>query len=364
MEPDYYTVLGISTTATLLEVKAAYKRLALKYHPDKNPGNARAEEQFKLVSAAYQTLSNPGKRARYDLRLQYQRTQQHTIRQNPQQYDARYYQTRPPASVSERHYRTIRRDENRFSRKDWYITFAFVGGLLLISLLLKVVMDSVTGEDKYKTALVYIQHGNYSSAHRLLSDAIAFQPENAGAYQARASIELNIFEDYHAALEDLNQAIALQAKPSAVAYYMRGRSYQQLEQYGQAEADLTRALQLNKKLWNAYLKRGQVRLFYLHKYKPALQDFSVFLKHSQDKPRRVEALTYRGFGYFKLGKHTLAEQDYRQALALNSQNGRVYYLLGRVEAAQQPDSACVHFGKAYQLGYSAALLELREHCQN
>ena len=360
MEPNYYTVLGISTTATLQEIKAAYKRLALKYHPDKNPGNTHAEEHFKLVSTAYQTLSNPGKRARYDLRLQYQRT----IRQEPQQYEPRYYQTRPPAPVSERHYRTIRRDENRFSRKDWYITFAFVGSLLLLSLLLKVVMDSVTGNDKYKTALIYVQHGKYSSAHRLLSDAIAFQPKNAAAYQARASIELNIFEDYPAALADLNQAIALQAQPSATAYYMRGRSYQQLEQYAQAEADLTRALQLNKKLWAAWLKRGEVRLFYLHKYKPALNDFSVFLKYSPDERKRVEALTYRGFGYYKLGNHTLAEQDYRQALALDSQNGRVYYLLGRAEVVQQPDSACAHFGKAYQLGYSAALLELRENCQN
>lgn len=364
MEPDYYTVLGISTTATLQEVKAAYKRLALKHHPDRNPGNTRAEEQFKRVSTAYQTLSNPGKRARYDLRLQYQREQQRTIRQHPQQYDTRYYQTRQPAPVSERHYRTIRRNENRFSRKDWYITFAFVGSVLLISLLLKVVMDSVTGEDKYKTALIYIQHGNYSSAHRLLSDAIAFQPKNAAAYQARASIELNIFEDYPAALADLNQAIALQAQPSATAYYMRGRSYQQLEQYTQAEADLTKALQLNKELWAAHLKRGEVRLFYLHKYKPALNDFSLFLKYSRNKSKRVEALTYRGFGYYKLGNHTLAGQDYRQALALDGQNGRVYYLLGRAEVAQQPDSACIHFGKAYQLGYSAALQELRQHCQD
>ncbi|WP_347159960.1 tetratricopeptide repeat protein [Pontibacter chitinilyticus] len=363
MEPNFYTVLEISATASTQEVKRAYKRLALKYHPDKNPGNVLAEEQFKLVNTAYQTLSDTSKRARYDLRLLYQ-YEHRSLRQHARQYSTPYYRTRPPAPVSERHYHTIRQDEGRrFSRKDWVITLTFVGGILLMSLLLKVVMDYITGEDKYKTALMYMEHGKYSSAHRLLSDAISFQPDHAAAYQARAGIELNVFEDYDAALNDLNQVIALQQRPSAEAYYMRGRSYQHLAKYKQAEADQSRALQLNSKLWKAYLKRGEVRLFYLHKYKDAIADLTLFLQHTSGKARQVDALTYRGFGYYKTGSNQAATLDYRQALYLDKENGRVYYLLGRAERAQQPDSACVHFGKAYQLGYSAALLELRKGCR-
>ena len=63
---DYYEVLGVSKSATPEELKKAYRQLALKYHPDRNPGDKEAEEKFKEAAEAYEVLSNPDKRARYD----------------------------------------------------------------------------------------------------------------------------------------------------------------------------------------------------------------------------------------------------------------------------------------------------------
>lgn len=63
---DYYQVLGIEKSATADEIKKAYRKQALKYHPDKNPGDPEAEENFKEAAEAYQTLSNADKKARYD----------------------------------------------------------------------------------------------------------------------------------------------------------------------------------------------------------------------------------------------------------------------------------------------------------
>ncbi|HLL73354.1 MAG TPA: molecular chaperone DnaJ [Pyrinomonadaceae bacterium] len=63
---DYYEVLGVGRNATEQELKSAYKRLAIRYHPDKNPGDTEAEETFKEVAEAYGVLSNAEQRARYD----------------------------------------------------------------------------------------------------------------------------------------------------------------------------------------------------------------------------------------------------------------------------------------------------------
>ncbi|HEY8381385.1 MAG TPA: molecular chaperone DnaJ [Microvirga sp.] len=63
---DYYEVLGVAKTATEAEMKSAFRKLAMQYHPDKNPGNAEAEIKFKEINEAYQTLSDAQKRAAYD----------------------------------------------------------------------------------------------------------------------------------------------------------------------------------------------------------------------------------------------------------------------------------------------------------
>ena len=66
MPRDYYEVLAVPKTANQDEIKKAYRKLAFKYHPDKNKGDKNKEEKFKEASEAYQVLSDPKKREQYD----------------------------------------------------------------------------------------------------------------------------------------------------------------------------------------------------------------------------------------------------------------------------------------------------------
>src|SRR5512142_490264 len=63
---DYYKILGVPRNATEAEIKSAFRKLALQYHPDRNPGNKQAEEKFKEINEANEVLSDPEKRSRYD----------------------------------------------------------------------------------------------------------------------------------------------------------------------------------------------------------------------------------------------------------------------------------------------------------
>lgn len=65
-EKDYYKILGVERNASADEIKKAYKKVAIKWHPDRNPGSKEAEEKFKQAAEAYDVLRDPDKRARYD----------------------------------------------------------------------------------------------------------------------------------------------------------------------------------------------------------------------------------------------------------------------------------------------------------
>src|SRR5690606_30771842 len=171
----------------------------------------------------------------YDLKLEYvaqqQRVQQQTY----------YPPQRRPASVNERHYRTIPK-KRKFSRRDWQITIGFFVGLILFSLAIKLTMDFITAKIRYRKAEAFIEQQQWAGAHSLLSEAIAFEPEFAEAYIKRAHINQNVYRDYEAALSDYNAAMRFSEAHQAETYFKRGQCHSQLHNFQQAEADFTTAI--------------------------------------------------------------------------------------------------------------------------
>ena len=90
---NYYEILGVSKNATADEIKKAYRTLAFKYHPDRNQGNAAAEEKFKQISAAYDVLGDEAKRRQYDMGYYSESAYSNAGSQSQQQYQRQYQYT-------------------------------------------------------------------------------------------------------------------------------------------------------------------------------------------------------------------------------------------------------------------------------
>lgn len=128
---DHYRTLQLSRYATPDQIKLAYKRLALKYHPDRNPGSMAAEEKFKEVNEAYQVVGNPEKKVRYDMLYDYQNFKQEPkLSFSEQRYQPYHYQRpRKPAY----RYSQYTFDKNYFKHQALAILFVFFVSFIVIA---------------------------------------------------------------------------------------------------------------------------------------------------------------------------------------------------------------------------------------
>jgi hypothetical protein len=193
---DYYQILGVSQSADQAQIRAAYKRLAMQYHPDRNMGDRGAEEMFKKINEAYHILSDPLKKARYDSRF-YQATNEYAPPQ-PRHRDYRYTRRAPPAP--ERAYYKI--DKNYFKIQGLAILSFFVLASICYGIAYTVQYFIAQHHEKKRLANVRLvkqanglfDQGRFTEAIDMISD---LRIKNPGEYMfmvARDSL-VNVLSD-------------------------------------------------------------------------------------------------------------------------------------------------------------------------
>ncbi len=267
---DYYQILGIDKKANSGEIKSAFKKLALQYHPDRNPGNPLAEDNFKLINEAYQILSHADSKSLYDLKLSgqyipnvpiyppYRPQTEHTYRQE-QNHRPRYA---APIYTKQQ------------LRKVYAVGIAFFVFLFIFSYFLNNFMNKKTAKIHYGNAIRYTQENKLYLAVSELNQALYFDEEYAQAYQKRGELQLVAGQTHAYAYPDFDKAIQY-AQPAATAemYFFRGLCLYKMGRYAKAIEDCKKAFAENELKGPAIFLQGAA--------KKALQDFAGACKDWQ-----------------------------------------------------------------------------------
>ena len=138
---NYYTILGVKSSANLEEIKTAFRQLAKKYHPDKNSENKSAEDFFKELQEAYETLSNVEKRGKYDLKFKYASNYKPSKQRASSQYTGNAYQyaqqqaqqnrQRQTADAENEFVKTERKDE-KIGSDSYFFVISIIAAILLL----------------------------------------------------------------------------------------------------------------------------------------------------------------------------------------------------------------------------------------
>ena len=362
----YYDTLGVAPAAPAVEVRAAYRRLALRYHPDRHRGNPHFEELFKQIAEAYRVLQDPARRAAYDRGLLAARQRHEALIRQQRQAGAgtwplghryHYASTRPPASVRERAYHTVQQ-RAQFNRRDRRAVLVLL--ILLTTAVGAVAMwrdarSEAHAEEVYLNGVLALKRGAWSEAMTDWSAVIREEPTFGAAYARRAEAAATYQHDYRAALADFNVALRHQHDPTDRVRSLTGRAASQeaLGQLVPAEASLSEALLLDATYAPARLARAELRLFGRDNLAGAVVDFSKILRSATASPAEcVRAVKGRGIAHFRLDDRERAISDLLAALSVDSTDGQICYLLGRLaEAGGHAERAAAYAAAATARGY-------------
>jgi hypothetical protein len=298
---DFYQILGVSRYASAEEIRKAYKSLAKKFHPDKNPGNSYFEEQFKLINEAYHVLSDSTKKNNYDYKLLYSK----------QEYQAPTYSTAKSANKTQNTKSARPKQKKEFPYKYHLISF---GILLLIgigSIVLYHFMNTYTANLRLAEAKAEIQKGRLRQANLLLMEALHFNENLSEAYYLRGKIIVPLIGKYDYAVQFYTNAISSSDTFYTAAYFERAKCHLRMEKLSSSLSDLNALAEKKNSADSVFWYRGELHYF-LDDYKKASVDL---LRFYQTHPDCGDCLSKILYSELQLNRFKNAIRIYQSAIS-------------------------------------------------
>lgn len=354
MAAYFYDVLGIGRKATALEIRSAYYRLALQYHPDKNPGDPAAQERFIAISDAYRVLSDKGLRRQYDLSLEYG----NSFREQPVIHQAAPRRPPPPEYYRRRYQETV-----EYSRRTYMYGALF--GLLLVALVILIpyFLLRTSSSRHYELAWSNYQHQQYPAALENIRYAIRdFGNWNAEACLLAGMILTDHLPRYDQALRYLNRGLDFNPDDSVAAslHYVRGRCLELLHRYDEAVASYSSVGNTPPFGDSALFRQAMVMGLVQEEHGQAiaiLRDL-VIRQPGFDAARYylAYALAQSGREEEALGEYAFLVRKHFEVAACEYHMGRIQLRLGKTA------EACDHLRAAAALHLTEAIDLYQRHC--
>jgi len=244
---NYYEILQVSRTATLSEIKSAYKNLALTQHPDLHPNNPIAEENFKKINEAYHTLSDMHKRSLYDVNLNtalyrkvtYYRTSV-DVYKNP---------SKQGAELSARAKTTTQ-----------VVSIVFFMGFLAFTVYFHGFMNRFTARVHLQEAIEAWESGQVILALATIQKTLSFDKTLAEAYFLKAKIYDESYQNYTKAILEWDKGLKYTTHMSADLWLKRAEWNVALQNYRSAIDDYTQAINLQSMNGRLYYERAMIKI--------------------------------------------------------------------------------------------------------